>query len=353
MKVLHISPNFIPSTGGIAVHTYEVAKRMKKFYTVEVLSTDRGPENIDGIKVVRAGGLAIPGFSMVNLSPKVFLEVIKNDADVFIVHGYGFLMGFVGAVIGWIRKKKIIFVVHGIPEKKGLGGILQKFYEHIAEPIMIGISHRIISVSKKAMEKFKSKKTIYIPNGVDCKKFECKTKFYENEKISYIGRIEKDKRIEWIVEGGKELGFKVRIVGKDEGYLEKIKKIAEKKGVGVEFMKTDYRSIRKVYCSSKAIVLPSRYEGFPLVWLESVASKRPIFSSRVGDYEEYFKKVFGDEYDRFLFSNKEEMKRKIKDFLDNERKYEEIVERAYNVVRKKYDWGRVVKKIIIVCEGKR
>ena len=138
------------------------------------------------------------------------------------------------------------------------------------------------------------KKLVYIPNGVDMDAFKCPS-FTEGEYISYIGRVDKDKRVGMLINalGKMKEKQKLLVAGNDEGGRPGLRKLAENLGLDAEFTQVEPEEIAQVYCYSKAVVLPSRYEGFSLVWLEAMAAGRPMFSTPVGQAPELFREVYG------------------------------------------------------------
>ena len=95
---------------------------------------------------------------------------------------------------------------------------------------------------------------------------------------------------------------------------------------------------------SKAIVLPSRYEGFSLVWLEAMAAGRPMFSTPVGEAPELFREVYGADAEKFLFPDEAGLAERLREFGAKEKEYLRIVEKAKEKVKKDYSWKRVAEK---------
>jgi glycosyltransferase involved in cell wall biosynthesis len=56
-----------------------------------------------------------------------------------------------------------------------------------------------------------------------------------------------------------------------------------RRGVSAEFIEVSPDKVRDVYCRGRFVVLPSKYEGFPLTLLEALAARRPFISTDVGE----------------------------------------------------------------------
>jgi len=353
MKIAQVTHLLLPATGGIEHHVYEISKelvRRNNEVTIFTTAVKDAPkeEKIEGFGIKRFFSLNFPIFSSVRFPPMIFYALLKEDFDIYCSHGYGSLIPFITAVVALIKRKPFVFTLHGYPRQRGALAIFQKIYEMFVAPVFLWKASGIISVSTITPPEMKryERKIVYIPNGVSGK-FACDSSTSDKKAITYIGRLDKDKNIPLLIRGFAKLGSKellLRICGKDEGAKPELEKLVDELNIDAEFIEIPYERIRKVYCDSKAIVLPSRYEGFPLIWLESIACSRPVFSTRVGDYRHFFSSIFGDDAEQFLFDDEKELAEKLSIFLDNEKEYGAIIRKARQKLMAEYDWKNVAKK---------
>jgi len=123
-----------------------------------------------------------------------------------------------------------------------------------------------------------------IGNGVDCDYYSPAEKITGEDEviITYAGRLVSRKNVDLLIRAVAALGrerfkFRVRIIG--EGEEEKrLKGLAGSLGINdsVAFLgRKDKGDLLELYRSSDLFVLPSRYEGMPLVLLESQACGVP------------------------------------------------------------------------------
>jgi glycosyltransferase involved in cell wall biosynthesis len=145
----------------------------------------------------------------------------------------------------------------------------------------------------------KREKIATIPNGIDVESFFVKINKEEklqelgfNNNLKIVGTVcrlhEPKKGIKTLLEAAKEvqkeIDFQLLIVGtgKDE---EALKKMAKDLRIRASFLgeRTDVSEILQIM---DVFVVPSLYEGFPVVVLEAMAARLPIVASRVGGLTE-------------------------------------------------------------------
>ncbi|MCS7122355.1 MAG: glycosyltransferase family 4 protein [Candidatus Micrarchaeota archaeon] len=318
MKVLMFVHTYYPNKDGIAVHCYNLVNALRE-------------EGVD-VKVVNPRkSIRIPGLSSGILPDIESIDsALRGDYDIIHVHGYSNLFSVIGAIIGIIRGKKVVWTIHGIPDRHRLFHIYNAFAIHLLRRA------KVISVSRKIERIHKNYTLIY--NGVDLDRFRCNHPYKDNRIVTYIGRLDRDKGIERLIE---EYSGEIEIVGSDEdGYKNQL---ISKARENVRFLEVDYDRINEVYCRSRYIVLPSRYEGFPMVMLESLAAERPFLATPVGEIPQFLEYVFGEGYRKYIIDRnigEVIMRLDSMDLRDELRKAREKLQEL--------SWKRVAKKTIEV-----
>lgn len=362
MKILQVTHLFPPATGGIENYTLNLASELCAMGNGLTVFTSALPntakeETINEIKIRRFFSFAVPIFSSVRFSPGMFLAMLQSDADIFASHGYGSLMPFFTAIAAWIKRKPFIFTLHGYPKLTGFAGFFQTFYRLFIASIFLRIAKKVIivsSVSIKDIEKeVDKKKIVYIPCGVKNEDFECKKNTIAKNVISYIGRLDSYKGIDLLISAFANLNRKfpeltLNIIGKDEGIKTELQKQAKELKIEnrISFKEVPHSQIKEEYCKSLAIILASKYEGFPLIWLEAVASTRPMFSTPVGDYKIFYEKVYSKNADLFIFSDQKELEKKLTYFLENQNQFDTICEDARKNLSREYSWEKIATDIL-------
>jgi glycosyltransferase involved in cell wall biosynthesis len=348
MKIVQAVHSFPPAIGGIERHAYELCESLHGMGESVIVHTS-GKGGDEPFLVKRHWTLKFPFFSSVSWIPFLPLRLMAEDADVYASHGYGAITPFCTAVAATVKGKPFVFTVHGYPQLSGMGRVAQWIYRNTFARVIFAASSKVIVVSMHSIQFIEGQvapgKIVYIPNGVDAAAFECPP-FTEGEYFTYVGRLDKDKQVDMLIRaaaktGGKE---KILIAGNDDGAKKSLEALAKELKVDAEFTEAQPEDVGKIYCYSKAIVLPSRYEGFSLVWLEAMAAGRPMFSTPVGEAPELFREIYGEEAEKFLFPDEAGLTERLKEFGANEKEYLLIVEKAKEKVKKDYSWKRMAQR---------
>jgi glycosyltransferase involved in cell wall biosynthesis len=300
MKIVQVCPRFFPDIGGVETHVYEISKRLAKDNEVCVYTTDPTgklpkEEVLDGIRVLRFKSFA-PNDAYF-FSPQLYFALKKESCDVLHVHSFHALPSFM-AYCATKNFKKLIFTPHYHPRASTrFRGVMHKLYDSL-QSRLFRKADKVICVSDYERDLISKKfgvprlKIANIPNGIDVERFmelpECRKDGFH---ILYVGRLEKYKRVQWILESLKDLIKKypdrkvsLTIVGK--GNFERdLKNIAGSLGLQ-EFVtfKHDLSNgeMLNEYSKCDVFVMPSEYEAFSISTLEALSCGRPVIVSNVG-----------------------------------------------------------------------
>jgi L-malate glycosyltransferase len=162
------------------------------------------------------------------------------------------------------------------------------------------IDNRIVinDVAKQAILKFYNTHQIniiynskikIIQNGIELVNSIFQKKSETNFKIGFIGRWSAEKRAYLFLEIAKQIKKKypeVCFVMAGTGMRTNLNKIV---GAGVEFLGeiTDDNNLKELYKDLNFVLLPSKYEGFPMVIMESMAQGVIPITTNVGGIREH------------------------------------------------------------------
>lgn len=247
---------------------------------------------------------------------------------------------------------KPLFIFHNII-KEFLKRYLVKFYNQCN--LIITPSN----ITKKTISNWGVKTKIEaVSNGVDIKKFyptnpdkEIFKKFKIPSKIIllYLGRIDKEKRIDLIIKSAPlvlkkfDVHFVIAGFGSE---LKRLKKLSIKLGIKNNITFTGKikrgKDIENIYRIAKIFIIPSQVETQSIVTLEAMASGLPIIASNSGALPELVK----NGYNGLLFKgdNYKDLADKIIILL-KDKKLRKIMSKNSRKIAEKHDIKKTFKKI--------
>ncbi|AIU69543.1 hypothetical protein TEU_03840 [Thermococcus eurythermalis] len=381
MRVAMIIEAWEPIWGGGQVHVYEICKRLVKrgveidLY-VMALKDKYGNvyaenEELFGgkLRIIRVG---FPrSFTFLNRIFWVF-EVMKaivhnhKKAPYSLIHAHANLPGLPAKILSRLLNIPVLYTVHGsgieaLERMYGRGiksRILHMFEVFLQRKIEYNIE---MTVDRRFLKYPNVNRPIYIPNGVDVKKFDkisvAKSKMF---KILFVGRIHPQKGLRYLVEAIKEIqgefdgnmGVVVIVGGSAEWTPEEkeVRALIKKLGLERYFIfkgKLSEKELLKEYKSSTLFVLPSLFEGMPLTLLEAWASKLPVIATKVGENPYLIK----HRYNGWLVEpgNVEDLAEALRDALNTPRTKLEIMGgRGYMIVFEKFNWDDIAERLLIL-----
>ncbi|PJB94465.1 hypothetical protein CO081_01215 [Candidatus Pacearchaeota archaeon CG_4_9_14_0_8_um_filter_35_24] len=242
---------------------------------------------------------------------------------------------------------KVIITVHGISG-------FRFFDNKLIWPAFrycLSRANKIISVSvadvdnlKKEIENIK-----YIPNGVDLEFYSKIKPLKVQKKITFIGRIHKQKGTSNLLKAfqtfsKKYPGYNLQIIGKKEGnlYHELKTKYKSDKIIWKGFV-SDRRILFKEASSSYLLVFPSIWEALP--WpalLEGLGSGRPVIASDLPG----MRKIFKDNTNIVLVkpSSVESLEKALIAMAKSPKKANQIGRNGKKTA-KKYEWSKIALEV--------
>lgn len=184
-----------------------------------------------------------------------------------------------------------------------------------------------------------------LPNGVDLTRFKPQKKKKRNniKKILYVGRLDLRKRVSDLIQAFKKINNKIKaeLVIAGEGALRKnLETLA--RGYPVRFLgKVPHKNIPCLYQESDLVVVPSSYEGFPLVILEAMASGIPVLTSDSCPN-------FGNS--QFETGNVDDLAEKMTRFLKNEELTKTQTQQGLNTAQK-FSWDSTAQQLFGIYQS--
>lgn len=166
--------------------------------------------------------------------------------------------------------------------------------------------------------------------------------------VIYVGRLDKEKGIEYLIRAAKDISAEIYILGGGDYQKELEKLTKELKLPNVHFLgyfSKDYvKELRKFYQRADVVVVPSTVkEAFGLVILEAMAAKTPVVASNIGGIPNIVK----DGKTGFLVRPRspKEIAEKVNKILSNEKLRQSMRERCFKLIEEKFTWERAARDI--------
>lgn len=208
-----------------------------------------------------------------------FLNKIIKEKNIKIIHAHMTHSIIVASMLKILNPSlKIVYTSHSL----NIGSKIREIIVWSLKPF------RDVDIvfSKDILKYFYKQNYRVIPNGIKVEKYN--PGLEKNQKFTFIaiGRLEIVKNHKFLVEMANELkdkyDFEIQIVG--DGYLrDELKELIQKYALEDKVKLLGLRNdIPKLLNQTQCLLMPSLWEGLPIVVLEAGASSLPVISTPVG-----------------------------------------------------------------------
>ncbi len=309
MKILYI--NSLPTFGGGEKHLLNLIRELKEedTFTIAVACPQGSPLAKElsklGVKVY-----PVPLKSKFDFKSILILRNLIRKEKFDIVHTEDVRSNLLGTIAAFIAKAPIIvWTVHMLsinrsikemnPIKRRIWTLVDRnLAKHIDKIITVSEFNRRELVEK---EKIDPNKIVVIPSSIrleefnrqvdpDKKRKELGIKSYE-KIVGYVGRLDYQKGLVYLLEAAKIIiqnlpNVRFVIIG-DGPQRNELKEKAKSLGIIKNIIFAGFKSnVSEFYSLFDITVLPSLYEGLPVVPMESMAYEKPVIATKVGGVPE-------------------------------------------------------------------
>ncbi len=363
MKVLIIIDHWFPNIGGGPRHVFEIARRLKKMYPidVEIVTSKLLTKNADWKKFSNiVSNLKIvylpPQGEFENFSRRIqflvhlFRYLMTHDFDILHIHPFTPLL--IAKLISIIKNKPVVMTVHVSGRDLTGNGIIDSIFCVLDRFLTFGLTYDAQIFVDESLLKIDSrtKNKIYIPNGVDTLVFDQVTpKKRKPFHFIFVGRLHPQKNLFNLVQAyalfNNKIGQRTKLVIVGDGPEKKSLKLLVKRlhinsSIYLAGSVTGKKLIRS-YKESQVFILPSYYEGFPLTVLEAWAAKIPVAVSNVGQ----LKKIVTDGVNGYITDDVD--KYSLAGFLERiyrSKNKKMLGKKGYKMVKNYYQWDDISAK---------
>ncbi|MFC1700726.1 glycosyltransferase family 4 protein [Patescibacteria group bacterium] len=195
-----------------------------------------------------------------------------------------------------------------------------------------------------------SNKRVIVPNGVDSKKFATELiheHIHDHKIILTVSRLVKKNGVDDLIKAGQYLNFDFKIIiigsGKNEKKLKKLVKKLKLENKVIFQGQIKYGELPKYYALADVFVRPSLSEGLGNVFLEAMACGLPVIGTPVGGIPDFL-----EDRKTGLFckvNNPQSIAKKIEEILKDNKLRKNIVNNGLNLIKEKYTWNGIAKKM--------
>ena len=308
-------------SGGMNVYVRELARAMGELgIKVDIFTREHDggagiEEIIPGVRVVHLpGGPHEAGVGELYAHLPGFLEKVRNfrereECAYEVVHSHYWLSAWIGQ-----RFSQALGIPHAVTfhtlaliKMQSRAGEVEPDERAVVEREAMLSADRIIAFSpheRDAMARLYGadpSRVMLAPCGVDLTKFRPLDQKEARERLGlngeklllYVGRVEPLKGLDLLVEAAAQMeageeNVRMMVVGgggPGEPETDRIRQLAEDRQVSeqIDFVgRVDHEVLPLYYNAADVCVVPSFYESFGLVALESMACGTPVVASRVG-----------------------------------------------------------------------
>lgn len=394
MRILMISSDFVPNTGGVATHVHGLSRTLAQYgYSVAVLNArwdglgKQGIEVIDGIRVYRYSVTRqrqwlfkpVIGFAVLLcygfLVSRILRMVLAQESSE-VIHWHDVLDG--GLALRFCTScntQRLVVTNH-------TSGFLKSLDSRRLRMTLkwgLGMADVVIGPSRELAEKslFLDKPVFYIPNGVDPDYFapsppEVKQAAKKDVLLEYFGEYEENQRlvvcprrivpkngvvyfaesIRYALEALGSIPARFLVVGGGSTTEEqKLLLVAQHSGTERYLRITGNQPHAKMihfYQAADIVVIPSLVEAVSIAALEAAACALPVIATSVGGLPDLI--VDGQTGRLVPPASAQSLGLAIADLLDTPHEANRLGQAARERVLKYFAWGAVVKRTLEVYE---
>jgi alpha-1,3-mannosyltransferase len=297
MKILHVSHNFWPVTGGVERNIEDICRGLIELghqsdvCCIRVPGTPR-EETFNGIRIHRLRALNAKFYK---IAPGV--ARLAKKYDVVHVHGLGFFSDYLGLAKPFHRKWLVLSTHGGIFHTKKLS-MLKKPYFHLWSRFVMKAFDAVVAVSHsdKALFSKIRRNVALIPNSIDYGKLSSVRRRPEKGLFIFVGRMSRNKRIDNLIRTIAEINGLGRdatlvVIGEDwEGQRTWLEGLAKSLGIGKNVIfagRISRPSILQYFERAQFFVSASEYEGFGISVLEAMAAGLPVVVNSIDAFRTF------------------------------------------------------------------
>ena len=298
-RLLQIGKYYYPEPGGMETHLYNLCRRLKTDYDIQVLVANRKPKTISevihGVKVLRVANLGELFSSPVCPTMPYHLSQVRSEGDTIIQIHLPNPMAHFAYLIAKPAGRLIIMWHSDIIRQRWLLKPYKWYLIRLLERAdgIIATSPNYVKYSP-FLRKF-ADKCVVVPLGIDQTKFlatpdvllkaEAIRKKYGERIVLFVGRFTNYKGLQGLIKVSKRINGKILLIGNGPLKNKLQSLVLEYSFSNKVFIlqNISHKDLVSYYHACDLFVLPSnkRSEAFGIVQLEAMVCGKPVVSTNL------------------------------------------------------------------------
>jgi glycosyltransferase involved in cell wall biosynthesis len=304
-RLLLVTPRYLPLTGGVENHVYQVSRRLACLgLDVSILTADRGGrlprrEHVGGVQVLRVR--AWPERRDYFFAPEMWRVIRKGAWDLIHLQSYHTLVAPLAMAAALRARIPYVVTFHGGGHSSRLRAALRRWQLAALRPLLAR-AERLIAVASFEIPQYsaqlgvRGERFALIPNGADLGgELSQPVHISDATLIVSVGRLERYKGHQRIISAmpaivAQRPDVRLRIAGVGP-YEPELRRLAERLGVAerVEIRAVpmhDRSGMAGLMAGAALVAVLSDYETHPIAALEALSLGRPVLVTATSGLQE-------------------------------------------------------------------
>lgn len=343
---------------GVETAVEEIGQRLVEHgHSVTVYAMRRRystqPPSYKGMRVVYVGSLSGTSSEMLSYSLLATMKAIRSDFDVIHFHALG---PSVMAVLAWMARRSSVATCHALEYRRTKWRGVAKLYLKLGERIIGRVVDRPVVVSKQMQAHFAGKfgrTPAYIPNGakrperLPLEPQSAPGGIEAGRYVLFVGRLVGCKRVDVLLHAFRqvETDLKLVIVGEgDPEIVDPLRKLASCDDRVIMTGPLFGDAVIRLFSNAGAFVLPSDFEGLPIVLIEALSFGLPVIASDIPENREIVSSGNGDQARLFRTNDVDSLRDELRRLIN----CGELGPRQDSFITNKYSWDRVAEETLAI-----